>query len=1001
MGTPIDCIKKYAKHLAKDVDESISREAATDLALKEFEKLHNELENFKKQLNQKYQKQPFVAPDKSEEINAINEKYKSLIEEANKPTQPIPAEEKQPTIEVIDEDSGATEEGEKIRLSHADTEKIYQEAGLPERLTTPTKKREQLEKEAEAILQKGYDFDKVAKETMQGDYNFEDTDQILFARRVADLKAKQKGMDVNSEEFTKLQDEIEKLSRASDVAGTIGGRFLQSRKNYVPVEETISDELIIEKEANAGVPLTEKQKETVQKEFEEIQKAKDAFNAYMAEKEAEFSKKEADAAIQKAKAKKSERKDYAAERTQIFESIKDKLKKARQDTNVTILPYAKELIAIAPDVAKLVKNLAEDASMKLADIVDNIHQNLKEYIPQITKNDVNDLIAGVYNEKKPTRNELAERVVNLRREAQLINKLDKLLKGEVPVYEKKKRQETKEIEKLKQQIAEIKSLDKDAIAQRDALLELAASRQKEIGKKLDKAEKDAEPKQKKTEEQKLSDYKKRVEKDIKEVQEKITQGDYSLPEPPKKVVLDKEAQKLRGKLIQLNQQRELRRLLLQRQNEGKREKALRYVAEVANVPRTLMTIADFSGLLRQNIFFTASHPLMTSKAMPGMFKSFTSQKVYDRWFADLKDSPRYGIIQDNKLAIADSLNHDLSKREEDFMSTIAEKLPIVGNAKMNLFGKRVPIGLGVVKGSERSYTMLLNKMRVDMFNYFVDKLEARGITYENSPKVYKATAEYINNATGRSDFGKTLNRVAPVLNSIFFSPRLIASRVNMLTYFMQPRFWKTLPKEVRIDYMRGWISLLGVGLSILALAKAGGAEVEDDPRSSDFGKIKDGNTRWDIWGGAQPYVRVLSQVISGQRKSTRSGEIYSLDGEDIFGQNKAEVVAGFFRNKLAPVPGAAIDLLSRRTSMGDKIVYQWGGEGEKEVSISEYARQRLLPMTITGTQEAMKDAGIKAMFTVGIPNIFGVGTSTYDTKPTGRTRPTPNRERKERERPEK
>lgn len=268
-----------------------------------------------------------------------------------------------------------------------------------------------------------------------------------------------------------------------------------------------------------------------------------------------------------------------------------------------------------------------------------------------------------------------------------------------------------------------------------------------------------------------------------------------------------------------------------------------------------------------------------------------------------------------------------------------------------------------------------------MFNYFANSMEQRGLTFENSPKQYKAMAEYINNATGRSDFGETLNRVAPILNSVFFSPRLIASRVNMLSYWAQPRFWKTLPKEVKVDYFRNWISLLAVGGTLMAVAKAGGADVEDDPRSSDFGKIKSGNTRWDIWGGAQPYVRVISQIATGKRKSTRSGKIYELNGDDIFGETRAGVGADFFRNKLAPVPGAFIDILSGRTGIGDRIVYQWGGAGEKEISLDQYVKQRILPMTITGTQEAMKDAGVKALFTVGLPSTFGVGTQTYETKP--------------------
>jgi len=178
----------------------------------------------------------------------------------------------------------------------------------------------------------------------------------------------------------------------------------------------------------------------------------------------------------------------------------------------------------------------------------------------------------------------------------------------------------------------------------------------------------------------------------------------------------------------------------------------------------------------------------------------------------------------------------------------------------------------------------------------------------------------------------------------------------------------------------------------MAVAKMGGADVEDDPRSSDFGKIKSGNTRWDIWGGAQPYVRVVAQVATGQRKSTNTGKMYDLNGDDIFGETKAGVVTDFFRNKLAPVPGAAVDILSGRTGVGDKIMYQWGGAGEKEISLDQYVKQRLLPMTITGVQEAMKDQGIKALLTVGIPSTFGVGTQTYE-KPVQKDKKPPKKQK--------
>lgn len=826
---------------------------------------------------------------------------------------------KPPTEEVGDDGGDG--------ITHAQTAETRTKFGFEEYEKKP-ETFEQWDKEADERISKG-EMPKLIEKLKDG-YTPSAVEQRMMGKYIAELgrKAEENPSDEN---LNKLHDAI---VLSDIVGGREVGKSLVSRKGTFLPDDSLAAFFEAERMNNKDAPLTEKQKETVKKEWEDLERAKNEYNAYVFQKESELAAREAQAKISEeskssATRKKGARKsdsEFAEERKQIISSIKEKLKKARGETQATILPYAKELIAISPDVAKLVRNLVDNGITKLADIVDRVHEILKEDIEQISKQDVIDLIAGNYNEKKKTKNQLARDLYELRTEAQLINKLNALLRGEKPKSEKKLIKRNQEIEELRKQI---KSLTADDVA--------------------------------------LDRVKSNLNSQIQKIEEQIRKGDFAKPEQKPKIKLDKEGNALRDKLIKLQQQRDARMLLQQRQNESGREKALRYVAEVFNIPRTLMTIGDFSGLLRQNLFFSVGHPLITSKALPGMFKSFTSQKVYDRWFADFKETPRYNVIRESRLAIADTLNHDLSKREENFMSTLAEK---------------IPLGVGkVVKGSERSYTMLLNKVRVDMFNYFADQMEARGMTVENSPKQYKAMAEYINNATGRSDFGENLNRIAPILNATFFSPRLIASRVNMLTYWAQPRFWKTLPKEARIDYFRNWASLLAVGGTIMGLAALAGADVEDDPRSSDFGKIKSGDTRWDIWGGAQPYVRTFAQVATGKRKSTNTGKIYDLDGDDIFGENRMGVVTDFFRNKLAPVPASAVDILSGRTSIGDKIVYQWGDAGDKEISIDQYVKDRLLPMTITGTEEAIKHDGLKTLFTVGIPSTFGIGTQTYSAPP--------------------
>lgn len=114
MGNPIDCIRLHAKDLFKDVKEDISRQEATDLALREYEKLHGELEAFKKSINPKYQKKEFVSPDKSQRIKEIEDEYAKNIEEINKEDERIKAEQKLQSEKPTTEDSkGAGKEPPK------------------------------------------------------------------------------------------------------------------------------------------------------------------------------------------------------------------------------------------------------------------------------------------------------------------------------------------------------------------------------------------------------------------------------------------------------------------------------------------------------------------------------------------------------------------------------------------------------------------------------------------------------------------------------------------------------------------------------------------------------------------------------------------------------------------------------------------------------------------------------------------------------------------------
>lgn len=751
-------------------------------------------------------------------------KPETNIPKINYETKPT----EQATTEIVEpvQTGEATTNAEGIGIAHASTEEVRKKFKLGDYERNNATDAE-LEQAADEAIAKGYNPEKLISQ-MEAGTPPTGVENFILKKYLSTLVAKAEAdpSDANISE-------VERVVRATDKIGSLQSEAFRTRKGRISVDDTLAGFFIKEKEVKGKEELTPEEKEKVQQEYKNISESEKAFNDKIRSLEEENARLRAEAEIKKYSKTKSGKKDYAGERKQIFEDIREKLRKARQDTSVTVVPYAKELIAIAPDVAKLVKNLVENGVVKLDEVIKEVHAALKPEIPDITEKDAWDLIAGRYNEKK---------------------------------------------------------------------------------------------------------------------------------EP---LELDAEAKKLLDNMIKFKNEREKRLLMEEYEQSSRWNKFKTGALNLLGVPRSLMSSTDFSAPLRQALLPTVSHPIMASKAAAEMFKSAFSQKNYDRWFYELEHSDRYKLMQDSGLAITDVNNPKLAAKEEAFMSNLAEKVPFIGK---------------LVKGSQRAYTIYLNKMRVDLFNRFTDQMQRDGKTFDNSKEAYEQMAAFVNNMTGRGDLGKTLNEASPLLSQLFFSPRLMASRVNTLTYLAQPRFWKTVPENVRKDYFKSLLSTAGLGLTILGLAKMMGAETEDDPRSPDFGKIKSGNTRWDIWGGHQQYIRLVAQVVTGQKKSSTSGKITEMGTKEPYSGSRGGQVFGFLRGKLAPVPSAAVDILVGKNMVGEDLTTKWKS-GPKEVGIGENISSHLLPLTITGLRDAIKDQGMKAIFTVGVPSAFGIGTQVYAASP--------------------
>lgn len=368
--------------------------------------------------------------------------------------------------------------------------------------------------------------------------------------------------------------------------------------------------------------------------------------------------------------------------------------------------------------------------------------------------------------------------------------------------------------------------------------------------------------------------------------------------------------------------------------------------EVINIPRAVMSSFDLSAPFRQGLFLI-NQPKRFFGAFSDMIKSFGSEKAFKELNESIIRKPTFKLMQENKLALTD-MNTFLNKREEAFMSSWAEKIPLLGKG---------------IKASGRAYTGFLNKLRADVFEDLYLKANKLGIT-EERPEMVRELAKFINTATGRGSLEKTalgnLERSAIALNSFFFSPRLMASRLTLLN----PLYYIKADPFVRKEAIKSLLTLTGVATTVLTLAKLGGAKVEDDPSSSDFGKIRINDTRVDILGGFQQYIVAAYRLLSGKYTSTVSGETKQL-GEGYKGLSRFDIALRQIESKEAPVVSFISRILKQKDAAG------------KPIKFSKEVMDLFTPMTIGALVDiAKEDPKLLPLSALGS---FGLGVQTYES----------------------
>lgn len=363
--------------------------------------------------------------------------------------------------------------------------------------------------------------------------------------------------------------------------------------------------------------------------------------------------------------------------------------------------------------------------------------------------------------------------------------------------------------------------------------------------------------------------------------------------------------------------------------------------EIANIPRSLMSSFDLSAPFRQGIVFI-SKPRRFGAAFRDMFKYAASEKAYQGLEQSIRARPSFDLMQESGLSITDL--GSIGSREERFASNLAEKIPVLGR---------------VVRGSGRAYTGFLTQLRADVFDDLVGKATRLGLKPEEDMALSKSIAGFVNNATGRGDLPGALNGAKDALNALFFSPRLMASRVSLLN----PAYYIAQPAFVRKEALKSMLTFASAGASVASIAMLSGAKVETDMRSSDFGKIRYGNTRIDTWGGFQQYVRMAAQLASGEYKSATSGRVRTL-GEGYKPVTRYDILLRQIESKEAPIASFVTDMLRQQDYQGNPV------------DVPTEVADRFTPMVLSDLHELYKDdPSLLPLATLGA---FGFGVQNFE-----------------------
>ena len=332
--------------------------------------------------------------------------------------------------------------------------------------------------------------------------------------------------------------------------------------------------------------------------------------------------------------------------------------------------------------------------------------------------------------------------------------------------------------------------------------------------------------------------------------------------------------------------------------------------------------------------------------------TFRGKPVMDLLQAQIVSDPDYDLMRKAGIATATA--------EEEFPTSWPSKIPIIGK---------------IFEASENAFTFSAYYMRYKTAKALFEVARSQGVDVSNKTEL-RNMGKFVNSLTARGDWGQKSDKPG-FINAVIWSPKMIKANLDVL--ILHPTgldfsrkddasaFAQKQAIESLFRIIAGQAMVLGIASMVL-----GDDSVEWDPSSANFGKIRVGNTRFDISGGMGAFIvlaaRLLPFLVPGWDPMFKSS-VTNVKKKIEKGYGKRtgmDILLDFLLNKTAPAASVVRDMFRGET---------FGGGDPYDPK--EIVKGVGIPITVQTVPELLEDPESAPFLASIILEAYGVGAQNY------------------------